>query len=207
MWEQKEQVKRLHLLLTVKDNAANIPKNLEARRRLQFFTNSLFMDMPQAKPVFEMMPFWYVLRMITLVIVSTITYSILLWNISLYHVTKLLVFFPTILSNSLLQLAWNSVFTPYYSETVLYSNSDLRVENEDGISILFYLQKIFPGFSLILIGCPAISLCKIYNSIIVTPAFTYKSCFCLENISWFFTYFDWSSTFVRKNFFVLHIVW
>ncbi|XP_042027925.1 callose synthase 10-like isoform X1 [Salvia splendens] len=90
----KEQVKRLHLLLTVKDNAANIPKNLEARRRLQFFTNSLFMDMPQAKPVFEMMPF--------------------------------------------------CVFTPYYSETVLYSNSDLRVENEDGISILFYLQKIFP---------------------------------------------------------------
>lgn len=52
-------MKRLHLLLTVKDNAANIPKNLEARRRLQFFTNSLFMDMPQAKAVCEMMPFWY----------------------------------------------------------------------------------------------------------------------------------------------------
>lgn len=60
LWEQKEQVKRLHLLLTVKDNAANIPKNLEGRRRLQFFTNSLFMDMPQAKPVCEMMPFWYI---------------------------------------------------------------------------------------------------------------------------------------------------
>jgi hypothetical protein len=41
----------------------------------------------------------------------------------------------------------NSVFTPYYSETVLYSSSELRVENEDGISILFYLQKIFPGIS------------------------------------------------------------
>ncbi|KAI3454955.1 hypothetical protein Pfo_011618 [Paulownia fortunei] len=90
----KEQVKRLHLLLTVKDNAANIPKNLEARRRLEFFTNSLFMGMPPAKPVCEMMPF--------------------------------------------------CVFTPYYSETVLYGNSELRVENEDGISILFYLQKIFP---------------------------------------------------------------
>ncbi|PKI66619.1 hypothetical protein CRG98_012961 [Punica granatum] len=37
-----------------------------------------------------------------------------------------------------------SVFTPYYSETVLYSSSELREENEDGISILFYLQKIFP---------------------------------------------------------------
>ena len=41
----------------------------------------------------------------------------------------------------------NSVFTPYYSETVLYSSSELRVENEDGISVLFYLQKIFPGIS------------------------------------------------------------
>ncbi|VAI68724.1 unnamed protein product [Triticum turgidum subsp. durum] len=57
--EMKEQVKRLHLLLTVKDSAANIPKNLEAQRRLQFFTNSLFMDMPEAKPVSEMIPFWY----------------------------------------------------------------------------------------------------------------------------------------------------
>ncbi|XP_048443980.1 callose synthase 10 isoform X3 [Pyrus x bretschneideri] len=92
--ETKELVKRLHLLVTVKDSAANIPKNLEARRRLEFFTNSLFMDMPLAKPVSEMVPF--------------------------------------------------CVFTPYYSETVLYSSSELRVENEDGISILFYLQKIFP---------------------------------------------------------------
>ncbi|XP_006655702.1 callose synthase 10 [Oryza brachyantha] len=92
--EMKEQVKRLHLLLTVKDSAANIPKNLEAQRRLQFFANSLFMDMPAAKPVSEMIPF--------------------------------------------------SVFTPYYSETVLYSMSELCVENEDGISILFYLQKIYP---------------------------------------------------------------
>ncbi|XP_057970390.1 callose synthase 10 [Malania oleifera] len=90
----KEQVKRLHLLLTVKDSATNIPKNFEARRRLQFFANSLFMDMPPAKSVSEMMPF--------------------------------------------------CVFTPYYSETVLYSSSELRVENEDGISTLFYLQKIFP---------------------------------------------------------------
>jgi callose synthase len=54
---QKEQVKRLQLLLTVKDSAANIPKNLEARRRLEFFSNSLFMDMPSAKPVSEMTPF------------------------------------------------------------------------------------------------------------------------------------------------------
>ncbi|BAT79418.1 hypothetical protein VIGAN_02230000 [Vigna angularis var. angularis] len=37
-----------------------------------------------------------------------------------------------------------SVFTPYYSETVLYGTSELQKENEDGISTLFYLQKIFP---------------------------------------------------------------
>lgn len=90
----KEQVKRLHLLLKVKDSAANVPKNLEARRRLEFFANSLFMHMPAAKPVSEMMPF--------------------------------------------------CVFTPYYSETVLYSSHDLWQENEDGISTIFYLQKIFP---------------------------------------------------------------
>lgn len=59
LFPQKEQVKRLHLLLTVKDSAANIPKNLEARRRLEFFSNSLFMDMPPAKPVCEMVPFRY----------------------------------------------------------------------------------------------------------------------------------------------------
>jgi len=38
-----------------------------------------------------------------------------------------------------------SVFTPYYSEIVLYSMAELLKKNEDGISILFYLQKIYPG--------------------------------------------------------------
>ncbi|XP_026434852.1 callose synthase 10-like isoform X3 [Papaver somniferum] len=55
--EIKEQLHRLYLFLTVTDSGDNIPKNLEARRRLQFFTNSLFMDMPVAKPVSEMIPF------------------------------------------------------------------------------------------------------------------------------------------------------
>jgi len=31
---------------------------------------------------------------------------------------------------------------------VLFSLLDLEVPNEDGVSILFYLQKIFPGFFL-----------------------------------------------------------
>ncbi|KAG5535751.1 hypothetical protein RHGRI_023499 [Rhododendron griersonianum] len=56
-------------------------RNLEARRRLEFFTNSLFMNMPPAKLVCEMLSF--------------------------------------------------SVFTPYYSEVVLYSLAELQKKNED----------------------------------------------------------------------------
>lgn len=38
-----------------------------------------------------------------------------------------------------------SVMTPYYSEETVYSKSDLEMENEDGVSIIYYLQKIYPG--------------------------------------------------------------
>lgn len=38
-----------------------------------------------------------------------------------------------------------SVLTPYYTEEVLFSLQELEEPNEDGVSILFYLQKIFPG--------------------------------------------------------------
>ncbi|KAL0699345.1 hypothetical protein Bca4012_055467 [Brassica carinata] len=92
--EMKALVKRLYSLFTIKDSAAHVPKNLEARRRLQFFTNSLFMDVPPPKSVDKMLSF--------------------------------------------------SVFTPYYSEAVLYSMAELTKRNEDGISLLFYLQKIYP---------------------------------------------------------------
>ncbi|PKA65497.1 Callose synthase 4 [Apostasia shenzhenica] len=88
------QIKRLYLLLTMKESAIDVPTNLEARRRIAFFTNSLFMDMPQAPEVRKMLSF--------------------------------------------------SVMTPYYSEETLFSKSDLDLENEDGVSIIFYLQKIFP---------------------------------------------------------------
>ncbi|KAK6802373.1 hypothetical protein RDI58_000153 [Solanum bulbocastanum] len=54
---QKELIKRLYSLLTIKESAANIPKNLEARRRLEFFTNSLFMEMSVARPVRKMLSF------------------------------------------------------------------------------------------------------------------------------------------------------
>lgn len=40
-----------------------------------------------------------------------------------------------------------SVLTPYYKEDVLYSEDELNKENEDGISTLFYLQKIYPGLN------------------------------------------------------------
>ncbi|XP_020081166.1 callose synthase 7-like, partial [Ananas comosus] len=89
-----EKVVRLHLLLTVKESAINVPTNLDARRRMTFFANSLFMKMPTAPEVHEMMSF--------------------------------------------------SVLTPYYKEEVLYSEDELRRKNEDGISTLFYLQKIYP---------------------------------------------------------------
>ncbi|KAF0918889.1 hypothetical protein E2562_027333 [Oryza meyeriana var. granulata] len=88
-----KQVRRLHTILTSRDSMDNVPKNPEARRRITFFSNSLFMNMPRAPTVQKMMAF--------------------------------------------------SVLTPYYNEDVLYNKDQLRRENEDGISILFYLQKIY----------------------------------------------------------------
>ncbi|CAN1759004.1 Callose synthase 7 [Linum perenne] len=89
----REKVVRLHLLLTTKESAINVPSNLDARRRITFFANSLFMNMPKAPKVRDMLSF--------------------------------------------------SVLTPYYKEDVLYSEEELNHENEDGITILFYLQTIY----------------------------------------------------------------
>ncbi|WZZ62199.1 hypothetical protein YC2023_062306 [Brassica napus] len=52
-----EQIQRFLLLLTVKDSAMDIPENLDARRRISFFATSLFMDMPDAPKVRNMMSF------------------------------------------------------------------------------------------------------------------------------------------------------
>ncbi|KAI5078937.1 hypothetical protein GOP47_0006608 [Adiantum capillus-veneris] len=90
----REQIKRLHLLLTLKESAMDVPANLGARRRIAFFTNSLFMGMPKAPAVSDMLSF--------------------------------------------------SVLTPYYAEDTIYSKEHINMENEDGVSILFYLQKIYP---------------------------------------------------------------
>jgi callose synthase len=88
-----KQVRRLHTILTSRDSMNNVPKNPEARQRITFFSNSLFMNMPRAPTVEKMMAF--------------------------------------------------SVLTPYYNEDVMYNRDQLRRENEDGVSILFYLQKIY----------------------------------------------------------------
>nr|GEV09175.1 callose synthase 12 [Tanacetum cinerariifolium] len=51
------QARRLHTLLTSHDSMNNIPVNLEARRRIAFFSNSLFMNMPHAPQVEKMTAF------------------------------------------------------------------------------------------------------------------------------------------------------
>lgn len=70
----------------------------------------------------------------------------MLWTVYL----KGVIFFLSVSELYTLFLFMFSVLTPYYKEDVLYSEEELNKENEDGISILFYLQKIYPGTFLIL---------------------------------------------------------
>ncbi|XP_059670886.1 callose synthase 11-like [Cornus florida] len=88
-----KQLRRLKTILTSRDSMHNVPKNREARRRIAFFSNSLFMNIPRAPKVENMMAF--------------------------------------------------TVLTPYYDEEVVFGKESLRSPNEDGISTLFYLQKIY----------------------------------------------------------------
>lgn len=55
------QVVRLHLLITIKESAIDVPMNLDARRRITFFANSLFMNMPRAPEVRNMLSFRFFL--------------------------------------------------------------------------------------------------------------------------------------------------
>lgn len=58
-----------------------------------------------------------------------------------------------------------SVLTPYYKEEVLYSEEELNKENEDGISILFYLQKIYPGNIIeVMIPCSQVVIISIKSN-------------------------------------------
>ncbi|KAL8242615.1 hypothetical protein R6Q59_012917 [Mikania micrantha] len=52
-----EKINRFFLLLTVKDAAMDIPSNIDARRRISFFATSLFMDIPRAPKVRNMLSF------------------------------------------------------------------------------------------------------------------------------------------------------
>lgn len=51
----RAKVKRLFLMLTVKEASMDIPANLEAQRRISFFATSLFMVMPLAPKVRNML--------------------------------------------------------------------------------------------------------------------------------------------------------
>ena len=55
------QIKRLHLLLT--ESSVDVPSNLEARRRITFFTNSLFMQMPQPPRIQDVLSFRWVFKL------------------------------------------------------------------------------------------------------------------------------------------------
>jgi callose synthase len=52
-----KQLKRLQTTLSTKESLFNVPKGLEARRRISFFSNSLFMTMPRAPSVDKMLAF------------------------------------------------------------------------------------------------------------------------------------------------------
>ena len=70
-------------------------------------------------------------------------------NLLASHFCKMHVWFGLLLEFliSLLQLfLCCSILTPYYKEDVLFSLQNLEEPNEDGVSILFYLQKIYPGY-------------------------------------------------------------
>lgn len=89
----KAVLKKIHGLLCMHPDDVE-PKSKEVRRRLTFFVNTLFMDMPDAPSIHDM-------------------------------------------------FSWN-VLTPYYSEDVTYSKSDLERRSDAlGVSTLLYLQTLY----------------------------------------------------------------
>lgn len=95
------QIKRFHLLLTVKDSAMDIPVNLEARRRISFFATSMFMNVPKAPKVSNMMSF----RLVTFpisqgLVVSTKHKQYCLKNLGCFFSIKKSIYSANILVNS-----------------------------------------------------------------------------------------------------------
>jgi callose synthase len=89
----KSVLRKMHGLVCMHPDDAE-PKSKEARRRLTFFVNTLFMDMPDAPSIHDM-------------------------------------------------FSWN-VLTPFYTEDVTYSKSDLEKRSDAlGVSTLLYLQTLY----------------------------------------------------------------
>ena len=88
----KSALSKLHGLLNLRITQVEL-KSREAKRRLHFFMNSLFMDIPS---------------------VPSSRYA-----------------------------KEYTVMTPFYSEDVLLSKSDLESKNSDGVSTLLYLQTLY----------------------------------------------------------------
>ena len=51
------QLRQLQTILTARNSMHHVPKNLEARHSIAFFSNSLFMNMPHAMQVEKIMSF------------------------------------------------------------------------------------------------------------------------------------------------------
>ncbi|KAH9770730.1 callose synthase 7 [Citrus sinensis] len=141
-WREKVPlVVRLYLLLTVKESAINVPTNLDARRRITFFANSLFMNMPSAPKVRDMISFSAAIRLP----VKGLVFHMVALEICFTFWSIRLIMNELPLSLSIIMKgSESSVLTPYFKEDVLYSIDELNQENEDGITTLFYLQKIYP---------------------------------------------------------------
>ncbi|KAH9706167.1 callose synthase 7 [Citrus sinensis] len=140
----REKVVRLYLLLTVKESAINVPTNLDARRRITFFANSLFMNMPSAPKVRDMISFRTVSAAIRLPVKGLVFHMVALEICFTFWSIRLIMNELPLSLSIITKGSESSVLTPYFKEDVLYSIDELNQENEDGITTLFYLQKIYP---------------------------------------------------------------
>lgn len=125
---QKALVKRLYSLFTIKDSAAHVPRNLEARRRLQFFTNSLFMDVPPPKSVRKMLSFRYFF-LHTFIILSK------------QALHKLTIFLPILFSVSSLHIILRLCYTAW-----LNSLREMRMEYQSCFTFRKYIQVYWCEF-------------------------------------------------------------
>ncbi|KAF5950988.1 hypothetical protein HYC85_012981 [Camellia sinensis] len=108
-----EQIKRFLLLLTVKDTAMDIPSNLEARRRISFFATSLFMNIPSAPKVRNMLSF------------SVLT----------PHFTEEVIFSAKEISSSKEEVSINFYMQKIYPDEWKNFLERMRIENLDGSKV------------------------------------------------------------------------